>query len=111
MTPVPETVQDLKDLLVAYAKQETVDPLRNLGRFLGYGIGAAVLFGLGTLFLSLSVLRALQTLTGDVFDGFWSFVPYLVVLLGLVAVGALVVSRIAKGGLGTPVDNAPRETP
>ena len=111
MTSVPETVQDLKDLLVAYAKQETVDPLRNLGRFLGYGLGAVGLFSIGTLFLALSALRALQTMTGDVFVGFWSWVPYLVVVLGLVAVGALVVARIAKGGLGTPADTASRENP
>jgi hypothetical protein len=101
---VPDTLQDLKDLLIAYAKQETVDPLRNLGRFLGYGLGGVVLLALGTVFLGLSALRALQSQTGDVFDGFWSWVPYLIVLLGLAAVTALVASRIPKGDLGTPVE-------
>ena len=107
MTSVPETVQELKELLVAYAKQETLDPLRNLGRFLGYGLGAVVLFCIGTLFLALAALRAMQTQTGDVFVGFWSWVPYVVVVLGLVGVAAIVTSRIGKGGLGTPVDAAP----
>lgn len=101
---VPDTLQDLKDLLVAYAKQETVDPLRNLGRFLGYGLGGVVLFALGTVFLGLSALRALQSQTGDVFDGFWSWVPYLIVLVGLAGVTALVASRVPKGDLGTPVE-------
>ena len=101
---VPDTLQDLKDLLVAYAKQETVDPLRNLGRFLGFGLGGVVLLSLGTLFLALSGLRALQTQTGDVFDGFWSWVPYLIVMVGLLAVTGVVASRITKGGLGTPVE-------
>jgi hypothetical protein len=106
---VPDTLQDLKDLLVAYAKQETVDPLRNLGRFLGFGLGGVVLLSLGTLFLALSGLRALQTQTGDVFDGFWSWVPYVIVVVVLVAVAGIVVSRIGKGGLGTPVEPEPRK--
>jgi choline-glycine betaine transporter len=108
---VPETLQDLKELLVAYAKQETLDPLRNMGRFLAYGFGAVTLFIIGTLFLSMSLLRALQTLTGDVFVGFWSWVPYLIVLLALVAVAGITLSRIGKGDLGTPVDTAHRGTP
>ena len=103
-TSVPDTLQELKDLLVAYAKQETVDPLRNVGRFLGFGLGGIALLSLGTVFLGLSALRALQTQTGDVFDGFWSWVPYLIVMVALLAVTGLVASRITKGGLGTPVE-------
>ena len=108
---VPETLQDLRDLLVAYARQETLDPLKNIGRFLGYGFGAVTLFIIGTLFLAMSLLRGLQTLTGDVFVGFWSWVPYLIVLLALVAVAAVTISRIGKGDLGTPTDLEPRKTP
>jgi len=108
---VPDTLQELKDLLVAYAKQETVDPLRNLGRFLGFGLAGIVLLTLGTLFLSLSALRALQTQTGDVFDGFWSWVPYVIVLVVLAGLAALAVTRIGKGGLGGPVDPETRKAP
>ena len=97
---VSDSVQELKDLLVAYAKQETIDPLRNLGRFLGFGLGGMVLLLLGTLFLSLSALRALQTQTGDVFDGFWSWVPYVIVLLALSLLAYLSVRRISRGGIG-----------
>ncbi len=97
---VPDTLQDLKDLLVAYAKQETVDPLRNLGRYLGFGIGGSALLTLGTFLLAMSALRALQTMTGDVFDGFWSWVPYVIVVVGLAAVIGVAVSRIGKGGIG-----------
>ena len=99
---VPDTLQGIKDLLIAYAKQETVDPLRNLGRFLGFGLGGVVLLLLGTLFLALSALRALQTQTGDVFDGGWSWVPYVIVLLALTGVAAFAASRITRGGLGHP---------
>lgn len=104
---VPETLQELKELLIAYARQETVDPLRNLGRFLGYGLGGVTFFALGAFLLSMAALRALQSQTGDVFDGVWSFVPYLIVLLGLIGVAVVALSRIGKGGLGTPTGPTP----
>lgn len=99
---VPDTVQELWDLLVGYARQETVDPLRNLGRYLGYGLGGIALLTLGTILLALSALRALQTETGSVFEGFWSWVPYVIVLVVLLGLVGLAVSRIQKGSTGTP---------
>ena len=57
------------ELTVAYAKQETVDPLKGLGRFLGYGVSGSLVFGFGALLLLLSLLRALQTETGTTFTG------------------------------------------
>lgn len=100
-----ETISSLKDLLVDYAKQETVDPIKGLGRYLGYGVGGAVLVGTGLLLLTLSGLRALQTETGDLLhrDREWGFVPddltwvpYLIVLIGL-AVAIAVLAKMIKG--------------
>ena len=99
--PVPapkspgQILQELWQLLQDYAKQETVDPLRNLGRYLGYGIGGAVLIGTGVFFLALSALRALQTET-DLFADTWSFLPYVIVALGLAAVAGLSVWAIGR---------------
>lgn len=101
---VPEIVQDLWDLLVAYARQETVDPLRNIGRFLAYGVGGMVIMTLGVFLLAMSALRALQSQTGSVFAGFWSWVPYLIVALALTGLAALAVSRIGKGDVGTAME-------
>jgi hypothetical protein len=84
---------DLKELLVAYAKQETVDPVRSLGRYLGFGLAGSVFVAVGGLFLSLAVLRVLQEETGDVFAGRLSFLPYLFTLLA-------VVVCLAASGLG-----------
>lgn len=98
---VPEIVQDLWDLLLAYARQETIDPLRNIGRYLAFGVGGMMVVTLGTFLLGLSALRALQTQTGDVFAGFWSWVPYVLVALVLGGLVALSVSRIGKGGVGS----------
>ena len=101
---VPEIVQDLWDLLVAYARQETVDPLRNIGRFLAYGVGGMVVITIGVFLLAMSALRALQTQTGSVFEGFWSWVPYLIVAIALTGLAALGVSRIGKGDVGTAME-------
>ena len=98
---IPDIVQDLWDLLIAYARQETIDPLRNIGRYLAFGVGGMIVITLGAFMLGLSALRALQTQTGDVFAGFWSWVPYLIVAIVLGGLVALAISRIGKGGVGT----------
>jgi len=96
-SPSPaETVTDVKDLLIAYAKQETVDPLRALPRYLVRGLGGSVLVGLGLLLLALSGLRALQTETGTTFTGSWSWAPYAIVLVGLAAAIALLARLITR---------------
>ena len=81
--------QDVWELLVAYAKQETVEPLRGLGRWIGFGAGGSVLIATGISLLLLSVLRALQTETGTTFTGSWSWAPYVIVLIGALLVGGL----------------------
>jgi Putative Actinobacterial Holin-X, holin superfamily III len=75
-----DTIRELKDLVVAYVKQETVDPLKGIGRYLGYGVGGASLLGFGVFFLSMGVLRVLQTETGDTFEDWRTFLPYLIVV-------------------------------
>lgn len=90
---IPGEAQDLLQLVIGYAKQETIEPVRNLGRFVGYGLGGALLGSLGAVLLLLGSLRLLQTETGSAFegDGWRSSVPYLLVLLvsGGIAAGAL----------------------
>ena len=98
---ITETIQDLWDLLVSYARQETIDPLRNVGRYLAFGVGGMIVVTLGVFLLGLSALRALQTQTGDVFSGFWSWVPYIIVALIFGGLVGFSISRIGKGGVGT----------
>jgi hypothetical protein len=92
---VSEVVNDLWQLTRDYAKQETLDPLKSLKRFLAFGIGGAVLLALGLLFGALAVLRGLQTETGAHLTGSWNWVPYLATLLftGLAAVLALLAIK------------------
>ena len=88
---LPGEAQELFHLVVGYAKQETLDPVKSLGRFIGYGMAGALLGSLGAVLLLLGALRLLQTETGDAFDGNLTFVPYLVVLAvsGAIAAGAM----------------------
>ncbi len=83
--------QELWQLVVGYTKQETIDPVRNLGRFLGFGLAGGLLLSLGSVLLLLGGLRLLQTETGDAFDGRLTWVPYVVVVAvgGAMALGVL----------------------
>jgi hypothetical protein len=101
---LPTLAAELKDLVVGYAKQETVDPLKSLGRFVALGVGGSVLLSFGLFMLVLSGLRALQTETGDRFAGDWSFAPYAITFLGCVLV--MVLSLRAIGAARRRADKA-----
>ncbi len=78
---MPTLAGELYDLVRAYAKQETIDPMKGLARFAAFGVVGSVIIGIGVVLLALGVLRVLQTETGDTFDGAWSWAPYLLTLL------------------------------
>ena len=88
---------DAFQLTVDYLKQETIEPLRGLGRFLYMGIAASFFAAFGILLILIGVLRLLQTETGTALKGDWSWVPYAVVIvLGLMVIG-VAVWRITAG--------------
>lgn len=95
--PAPK-ITELAHLVVAYAKQETLDPIRGVGRWLAYGFGAVLFLILGMIMLTLGALRLLQY---EVFSQSttWSWVPYLIVMVLCVLVVALTLSRINKDSL------------
>jgi hypothetical protein len=84
-----QTVQELKDLVVAYFRQEAIDPLRQLGRYLGFGMAGGVLLALAVFSGGMALLRALQSETGDTFTNNWSWAPYVITAVALLAVAAL----------------------
>ncbi len=84
------------NLIVDYLKQETVGPLKSLGRFTAYGtIGSTFIAG-GLVLLLTAVLRALQEETGA-FHGNLSWIPYLIVSMLALAVISLAAWRIISG--------------
>jgi hypothetical protein len=48
-------------LVLAYAKQETLDPVVKQAKTVGKGVAGAALLALGTVLLAIGFLRALQT--------------------------------------------------
>ena len=90
-------LNELLGLVVAYAKQETIDPLKSLGRYVAWGVAGAFLFATGGAMLTLTAVRVVQAETGPHLRGNLTWVPYLggVVVAGAGAVWATM--RIVKG--------------
>ncbi len=86
--------KEIQSMLVSYAKQETVDPLKTLGKFIAWGLAGAVFVFLGVFFLSMGVLRLLQ----QVFEGgsFASTLPYLITIVVLVACIGIIFSLFSR---------------
>lgn len=88
---------DAFQLTVDYLKQETVEPLRGLGRFLYMGIAGSFFLAGGILLILIGILRLLQTETGTALTGDWSWVPYAVVVVLGIGVIAVAAWRITAG--------------
>jgi len=90
-----DDVTQLLDTVKTYAKQETLGPLKGVGRAVGLGLAGALCLAVGTIILLVGLLRLLQTET-SAFEGNWSFVPYVIALVVAVVVVVLALSRIKK---------------
>lgn len=80
-----ETIDELKVMVTEYAKQQTLDPLKRLGKWVQFGLMGALCLSIGGFLLGLGVLRLFQEM--DWTDDNWSFVPYMAVF-GLLALFA-----------------------
>ena len=88
---------DALQLVLDYVKQETLGPLKGLGRFLVFGIAGSIALCAGLTTLLIALLRGLQETTGTTFAGNWNWVPYLIVaFMALVVLGSA-AWRIGKG--------------
>lgn len=85
----PQVATELYELVVAYVKQETTVPFKQLGRYVVFGILGSLLIGFGAVFLAVAGLRALQNETSGTFANDWNWVPYGIVTLALLVGGAL----------------------
>ena len=90
---LPTLVTELYELVLAYLRQETLEPVKGLGRFVGFGLAGSVVTGIGSVLLLLGGLRAIQSETGRHLQGSWSWAPY-----GITAVGCVLLM-----GLGMAV--------
>ena len=89
-------LEEIRDLFVRYFKEQTIQPLKDLGRFVAFGVAGSLFVAFGVVVGLLGVLRMLQDLF-PVLDGSLSFIPYLVVVVIGAGVIALVLQRIFSG--------------
>jgi hypothetical protein len=88
---------DFLQLVVDYAKQETLEPIKGVGQFVAFGVAGSVVLSLGTALLLLALLRLLQGETGSAFTGNLSWLPYLITAVVAVAVAGLATWRVTRG--------------
>ena len=91
-----DTATELSAMVVAYAKQETIEPIKQLGRYVAFGLIGAIFMGLGGFFLALAAVRALQTELSAHLSHNLSWTPYVAGILVAGLGAALAVSRINK---------------
>ena len=89
---LPELGKELIDLTVTYAKQETIDPLRTVGRRVGLGVLGSGLASVGLIFLLVGVLRLVQVEAR--LAGLMSWVPYLAAIVVAGAVAGFALKQI-----------------
>ncbi len=94
-------LKELKQLTVDYAKQETIDPLKGVPRFLAAGVAGSVLLGIGLILWIVGILRLVQVETGSRFSGHLTWVPYLITLVFSLLVTLLAVRAIGADGRRT----------
>lgn len=92
---IPQLVTELVDMSKSYLQQETLDPLKQVGRFAGFSIGGGFLLALGWLFLSIAAYRWILALLPE--GEIWGIAAY-----GIAAVVSLIVAgvsmKLAAGG-------------
>ncbi len=93
------SIPELVDYLKSYVKQETVDPLRGVGRWIAYGAAGAFCLGLGLVIVLLGVLRLTEEEWDRSSSGSLSWLAYLVTLVIAVALLVVTLLRIKKSTL------------
>lgn len=81
------SVNDVIDVVTAYAKQETVEPLKRAGRYVGFGAAGGLLTGIGISLVLLGLLRFVQSEWSRSARGGLSWLPYLITLVAALALG------------------------
>ncbi len=87
-------------LVVDYVKQETLDPIKALGRFVLFGVVGSVALAIGLVILAIAFLRLLQGETGGTFDGNWSWAPYLICTVVVLGAAGAAIFAVIRGGSG-----------
>jgi hypothetical protein len=93
------SIGDVIDTIKAYAQQQTIGPLKNVGRWLAYGAAASFTLAIGLIVLLLGVLRLVQAEWERAATGSLSWLAYVITLVLTVILLMLTLMRIKKATL------------
>ncbi len=97
--------QEVVKLVVDYIKQETLEPVKGLGRYVVFGVAGSVALSIGLFILAVGFLRLLQTETGSTFSGNLSWVPYVICAVLVVLIAFVAVKAISRGQTPDPTSD------
>ncbi len=89
-------LDEIRTIAVRYIKEETLQPVKDMGRFAAFGAAGSLFVGFGTVLMLLGALRYLQW-QFPVLDGSLSWIPYLIIVLLAALVVAVTAWRIVSG--------------
>ena len=101
------TFGELKFMVTDYAKQQTVEPLKNLGKWAAFGVAGGVMLTIGAFLTGLGFLRLFQKFSflsedcqiggaAATCDTTWTFLPYLMVFGLLIAAAGVCFYAMTK---------------
>ncbi len=88
-TELPELIKEFTNMSKEYLRQETLDPAKQLGRYAGFAVGAAVCFAIGAVLLSIAGVRLIIDALPE--GPNWSALGYLITTVVLILLSALLV--------------------
>jgi hypothetical protein len=104
---LPDLVREFVDMSKEYLRQETLEPAKQLGKFTGFVVGAAICFSLAALFFSVAGLRYIRDALPE--GPYWSALAYILAAIALVAVAALLVAFTAREAPAEELQSDPLE--
>lgn len=91
---LPDMVGDFFDLTKDYLRQETIEPMKRLGRLAAFSAVGAIFFVIAAVFLAVAGMRFIVAAMPD--GAIWSGVGYIAASLAIVIVTGLVIWRAVK---------------
>lgn len=91
-----EGAQEVQRLLVDYAKQETIEPLKTFATYLRWGVAGALSMFVGVSFAGLATLRLLQSIDWFAGGSWKSLFPYLAAVVLLAVALGLISSSLLR---------------
>ena len=91
---IPKLVSELADLSKTYLVENTVEPMRRMGRFAGLSLLGGILMAAGWILLSVAGLRLLSAVLPD--TELWSVLAYVLAALAALATALLIVAGASR---------------